>query len=321
MKISREIKTGIIVVGGILLFLMGFSYLKSSSLFDNDKMFYAVYNNVGGLQTGTPVSINGYNVGKVNGIRFKDDSGQLLVTFSVSNEFEFSNQSRAELYDTGIIGGKGIQIIPMFDGAAMAKSGDTLLSSIKPGLTDLVQKNLAPLQHKIEGAVSNADSLLINFNQILDAKTKNDLRESISGLNALVKSFQGSATALNGILVDNKGSLDTSVQNLETMTDNFKLLSDSISKVGLATTLKSLESTMTSLDLMLAKVEKGDGTLGKLMTDEELYTNLANSSKELDLLLQDFRLNPKRYVNVSVFGKKQIEYEVPEDDPAQNNQN
>ncbi|MBO0592789.1 MCE family protein [Cellulophaga sp. E16_2] len=321
MKISREIKTGIIVVGGILLFLMGFSYLKSSSLFDNDKMFYAVYNNVGGLQTGTPVSINGYNVGKVNGIRFKDDSGQLLVTFSVSNEFEFSNQSRAELYDTGIIGGKGIQIIPMFDGAAMAKSGDTLLSSIKPGLTDLVQKNLAPLQHKIEGAVSNADSLLINFNQILDAKTKNDLRESISGLNALVKSFQGSATALNGILVDNKGSLDTSVQNLETMTGNFKLLSDSISKVGLATTLKSLESTMTSLDLMLAKVEKGDGTLGKLMTDEELYTNLANSSKELDLLLQDFRLNPKRYVNVSVFGKKQIEYEVPEDDPAQNNQN
>ncbi|WP_165748579.1 MlaD family protein [Cellulophaga sp. Z1A5H] len=321
MKISREIKTGIIVVGGILLFLMGFSYLKSSSLFDNDKMFYAVYNNVGGLQTGTPVSINGYNVGKVNGIRFKDDSGQLLVTFSVSNEFEFSNQSRAELYDTGIIGGKGIQIIPMFDGAAMAKSGDTLLSSIKPGLTDLVQKNLAPLQHKIEGAVSNADSLLINFNQILDAKTKNDLRESISGLNALVKSFQGSATALNGILVDNKGSLDTSVQNLETMTGNFKLLSDSISKAGLATTLKSLESTMTSLDLMLAKVEKGDGTLGKLMTDEELYTNLANSSKELDLLLQDFRLNPKRYVNVSVFGKKQIEYEVPEDDPAQNNQN
>lgn len=84
MKISREIKTGIIVVGGILLFLMGFSYLKSSSLFDNSKTFYAVYNNVGGLQTGTPVSINGYNVGKVNGIKFKDDSGKLLVTFSVS---------------------------------------------------------------------------------------------------------------------------------------------------------------------------------------------------------------------------------------------
>ena len=316
MKISREIKTGIIVVGGILLFIMGFSYLKSTSLFDNSKVFYVVYDNVGGLQPGTPVSINGYTVGNVNNIKFKDNSGKLLVTFSVSNEFEFSNQSKAELYDTGIIGGKGIQIIPMFDGSPMAKSGDTLISSVKPGLTDLVQKNLAPLQSKIEGAVTNADSLMINVNQILDTKTKRDLRESISGLNVLVKSFQGSANNLNALLADNKGELDTAVQNIANITSNFSKLSDSISQAGLVDTMKNLESTIASLDAMLAKIEKGNGTMGKLMTDDELYTNLSNSTRELDLLLQDFRLNPKRYVNVSVFGKKQIDYEVPENDPA-----
>ncbi len=316
MKISREIKTGIIVVGGILLFIMGFSYLKSTSLFDNSKVFYVVYDNVGGLQPGTPVSINGYTVGNVNNIKFKDNSGKLLVTFSVSNEFEFSNQSKAELYDTGIIGGKGIQIIPMFDGSPMAKSGDTLISSVKPGLTDLVQKNLAPLQSKIEGAVTNADSLMINVNQILDTKTKRDLRESISGLNVLVKSFQGSANNLNALLADNKGELDTAVQNIANITSNFSKLSDSISQAGLVDTMKNLESTLASLDAMLAKIEQGNGTMGKLMTDDELYTNLSNSTRELDLLLQDFRLNPKRYVNVSVFGKKQIDYEVPENDPA-----
>lgn len=316
MKVSREIKTGIIVVGGILLFIMGFSYLKSTSLFDNSKVFYAVYDNVGGLQPGTPVSINGYTVGNVNTIKFKDNSGKLLVTFSVSNEFDFTNQSKAELYDTGIIGGKGIQIIPIFDGSPMAKSGDTLIASVKPGLTDLVQKNLAPLQYKIEGAVSNADSLLINVNEILDAKTKRDLRESISGLNVLVKSFQGSANNLNALLADNKGELDTAVQNIANITSNFSKLSDSISQAGLVDTMKNLESTIASLDAMLAKMEQGNGTLGKLMTDDELYTNLSNSTKELDLLLQDFRLNPKRYVNVSVFGKKQIDYEVPENDPA-----
>ena len=316
MKISREIKTGIIVVGGILLFIMGFSYLKSTSLFDNSKLFYVVYDNVGGLQPGTPVSINGYTVGNVNNIKFKDNSGKLLVTFSVSNEFEFSNQSKAELYDTGIIGGKGIQIIPMFDGSPMAKSGDTLISSVKPGLTDLVQKNLAPLQSKIEGAVTNADSLMINVNQILDTKTKRDLRESISGLNVLVKSFQGSANNLNALLAENKGELDTAVQNIANITSNFSKLSDSISQAGLVDTMKNLESTIASLDAMLAKIEQGNGTMGKLMTDDELYTNLSNSTRELDLLLQDFRLNPKRYVNVSVFGKKQIDYEVPENDPA-----
>ena len=321
MKISREIKTGIIVVGGILLFIMGFSYLKSSPLLDNSKTFFAIYDNVGGLQSGTPVSVNGLSVGKVNGIKFKDNSGKLLVTFSVSNDFEFSENSIAELYDTGIIGGKGIQIIPVFDGALKAKSGDTLTSGTKPGLTDLVQKNLAPLQAKIEGAVTNADSLLINFNQVLDAKTKNELRESISGLNKLVKTFQGSANALNGLLADNKEQLDNSIQNINTITDNFSKLSDSIANAGLTKTIKNLESTIGSLDIMLAKMQKGNGKLSKLMTDDELYKNLTASSRELDLLLQDFRLNPKRYVNVSVFGKKQKEYELPEGDPAQTIQN
>ncbi|MBU2996720.1 MCE family protein [Cellulophaga baltica] len=317
MKISREIKTGIIVIGGILLFIMGFSYLKSTSIFDNSKTFYAVYQNVGGLQSGTPITINGYTVGKVQEIKFKDSSGKLQVSFSVNNEFEFSKNSKAELYDTGIIGGKGIQIIPVFDGAPMAESGQTLQSSLKPGLTELVQQNLTPLQSKIEGAVTNADSLLINVNEVLDAKTKNDLRESITGLNNLVKSFQNSANSLNGILASNKRDLEGSIKNISNITDNFSKLSDSISNAGLPQTMRNLESTLANLNIMLAEIEKGNGTMGKLMKDDELYDNLANSSRELDLLLQDFRLNPKRYVNVSVFGKKQVDYEVPENDPAQ----
>lgn len=321
MKVSREIKTGIIVIGGIFLFILGFSYLKSSPLFDNNKIFYAVYEHVGGLQSGTQVSINGLNVGTVNDITFKDRTGNLLVTFSVDNNFEFSKNSKAELYDTGIIGGKGIQIKPVFDGAPMAKSGDTLMTETKPGLTELVQQNLAPLQIKIEGAVSNADSLLMNFNDILDDKTKNDLRESIGGLNSLVKSFQNSANALNSLLEDNKEQLDSSINNINTITHNFSKLSDSISNAGLTKTMVSLESTINSLDLLLAKIEKGEGSLGKLMSNEELYNNLTNASKEMDLLLQDFRLNPKRYVNVSVFGKKQIDYTLPEDDPAEKNDN
>ncbi|WP_150452638.1 MlaD family protein, partial [Arenibacter lacus] len=162
MKISREVKTGIIVIGGILLFILGFSYLKSTPLFDNSKTFYSVYPNVGGLQAGTQVTINGFSVGKVNDIRFNDEQGNLLVTFTVSNNFSFSKNSVAELYDTGIIGGKGIQIKPVFDGSAIAVSGDTLQSSNRPGLTELVQQRLTPLQLKVEDAISNADSLLMN---------------------------------------------------------------------------------------------------------------------------------------------------------------
>lgn len=321
MKLSREIKTGIIVIAGIVAFIFGLSYLKSSPLFENNKTFYAVYDNVGGLQPGTQVSINGYGVGNVIGINFKDNSGKLLVTFSVSNEFEFSQNSVAELFDTGIIGGKGIQIIPVFDEAPRAQSGDTLQSKIKPGITELVQQKLTPLQLKVEGAVSHADSLLMNVNDILDDPTRRELKQTIVSLNELIRSFKGSADNLNVLLANNKEQLDNSLKNVDNITSNFSKLSDSLASVDLAGTLTNFQTTVDKLNGILSKIEQGEGSLGKLHKDDALYNNLAEASRELDLLLQDFRLNPKRYVNVSVFGKKQKEYTLPEDDPAEQKQN
>ncbi len=318
MKLSRELKTGIIVIGGILLFIMGFSFLKSTPLFDNSKTFYAIYPNVGGLQSGTSVSINGFNVGKVNDIKFLDDKGNLLVTFTVGNDFKFSKNSIVELYDTGIIGGKGLQIKPVFDEAGLAQSGDTLRTETRPGITDLAQQKLTPLVRKFESAISDADSVLVNVNSVLDTKTKKDLKEVIGGLSNLIASLNRSAVSLNSVLDTNRDKLDNSFKNFDVLTTNFAKLSDSLNAAGLGRTLASLESTMVSLDKVTQKIENGDGTLGLLMTDKELYTNLNNATLELDLLLQDLRLNPKRYVNVSVFGKKQKEYTLPEDDPAKN---
>lgn len=320
MKLSRELKTGIIVIGGILLFIMGFSYLKSTPLFDNSKTLYAVYPNVGGLQSGTVVSINGFGVGKVNDIRFIDAKGNLVVTFTVSSDFQFSKNSAVELYDTGIIGGKGLQILPIFDEGRNIQSGDTLSTDTRPGLTELAQQKLTPLFRKFESAVTDADSVLMNVNDVLDTKTKRDLRNAINGLSELMVSLNVSAKSFNTILNDNKSTLDSSLTNFAALTSNFAKLSDSLNNAGLGNTLSSLQSTVASLDQILVKMQKGDGTLGKLMNDKELYTNLTSASKELDLLLQDFRLNPKRYVNVSVFGKKQKEYTVPESDPAQTSQ-
>ncbi len=275
-----------------------------------------MYDNVGGLQPGTQVSINGYNVGNVTSIGFKDSSGKLLVTFSVSNEFDFSQNSIAELFDTGIIGGKGIQIVPVFDGASNAKSGDTLQSKIKPGITELVQQKLTPLQMKVEGAVSNADSLLMNVNQILDDPTKRELKETIVSLNQLVKAFKGSADKINVLLENNQEQLDSSLKNVDKITSNFSKLSDSLASVDLAGTLNNFQETVDKLNGILGKIEQGEGSLGKLHKDDTLYNNLSEASRQLELLLQDFRLNPKRYVNVSVFGKKQKEYTLPENDPA-----
>src|SRR5690606_13946106 len=128
--LSRELKTGIIVVGGIVLFILGFTFLKATNLFSSSRTFYAVYEKVNGLTPGTSVSINGLKVGSIQDIRFIDTQGHLLVSFTIDNDFQFSKNSTAEIYDTGIIAGKGLRVVPIYDQAALSKDGDTLRSSI-----------------------------------------------------------------------------------------------------------------------------------------------------------------------------------------------
>jgi phospholipid/cholesterol/gamma-HCH transport system substrate-binding protein len=319
VKLSREIKTGIIGIGGILLFILGYSYLKSSSLFENNKTLYVVYDHIGGLQPGTAVSINGLTVGKVNSVGFHDTKGNLLVTFSVDDSFKFSKNSIAELYDTGIIGGKGIQILPVLDNALMAKGGDTLVSSIKPGVTELLQQQLSPLQNKVETVITHADSLLVNINTVLDGRTKRNLKESIESLNALIANTKKTSDVLHEIIVLNRASLEVSIKNIDQFSENLVTITDSISKMGLSKTFSDLSEMAASLNIIIAGIEAGDGSLGMLVKDKEMYEYLTRTSRELSLLLQDVRLNPKRYVNVSVFGKKPKDYTLPENDPAQSN--
>jgi len=320
LKLSREIKTGLIVVMGILCVIFGYSFLKSTSFFNDDLTLYAVYDDVGGLQPGTAVSINGKNVGTVNAIKFKDASGSLLVTFSVNRELAFSKNSTVELYDTGLIGGKGLRINPVFDGPEVS-SKDILKTSRKASLSEVADQKLSPILEKFESALTDADSVLLNVNEVLDTKAKKDLRQAISDLSTLMVDLKGAGGTLNRLLKNNENKLDKSLTNFEELTSNFAKLSDSLNNAGLGRTLASLESTVSNLNNLMSKIEQGDGTIGKLIKDEELYNNLNGASRELDLLLQDFRLNPKRYVNVSVFGKKQKEYEVPEEDPAEKTEN
>ncbi len=305
---------------GILCVIFGYSFLKSTSYFSDDFKLLAIYDDVGGLQPGTAVSINGKNVGTVNGIKFADTTGRLIVSFSVNRDLLFSKESTVELYDTGLIGGKGLRINPVFDGKPIA-DGDVLMTSTKASLSEVADQKLSPILEKFESALTDADSVMLNVNAVLDKKAKRDLRESISDLSYLMNDLKSSASSLNRLLQNNEEKLDNALGNFEKLTHNLAQLSDSLNNAGLGRSLASLEATVANLDDMMSRIERGEGTMGKIMKDEELYKNLNNASRELDLLLQDFRLNPKRYVNVSVFGKKQKEYEVPEDDPAKKIEN
>lgn len=311
MKISREVKTAVLVISGIVLFIYLFNYLKGENILDSSRTYYAIYDNVEGLAPSTPVTINGMNVGKVKAIDFKGDgSGKLKVTLMVDSDFQFSKNSKAQLYDLGLIGGKAVAIIPAFDNAENAESGSFLESSVKAGLTELVNQRLTPLQEKIEGVMVQADSLLANVNDVLDDQTKSNLKESISELNATIKSFKTTSVSLNRLIDSNQETLSATLSNFENTSENFSRISDSLVNANLSATIADLQSTVQNFDLMMANINNGQGSIGKLLKDEGLYNNLEGASKQLEQLLQDMKLNPKRYVHFSLFGKKPKRYDA-----------
>lgn len=314
MKITREIKTAILVIASILLFIWGYSFLKGRDLLADYKIFYVQYDNVEGLVNSAPVTINGLTVGKVSGIKFLDNSGKIEVSLQIKSDFPFSKSSIASIYEPGLIGGKQIMITPNYQDKSVAVTGMILKGDIRPGLTSLVAERLTPLQEKVEKMVVSADNLLKNINTILDAKTKESLKSSVANLDATLAEFKVASKSVNEMLVENKGKINSTMTNVDKASANFSKISDSLAKVNIGQTVKNLEKTLAKVDKIMADVQAGKGTLGKLAKDETMYTNLSKSSKELELLLQDLRLNPTRYVNVSLFGKKNKPYVTPVND-------
>ena len=314
MKITKEIKTAILVIAAILLFIWGYSFLKGRDLLTSYRTFYVQYDNVEGLIGSAPVTINGLVVGKVSAIKLIDSTGKLQVELQVKSDFPISKSSTASIYEPGLIGGKQIMITPNLKDTSVAESGAVLLGLVKLGLTSLVGERLTPLQEKVEKMVVSADVLLTNINTILDAKTKENLKSSIANLDATLAEFKGASKSVNEMLAENKGKINNTMTNFDKASANFSKVSDSIAKINIGKTVKKLEQTLANVDKIMNDVQSGKGTMGKLMKDETLYTNFTKTSKELELLLQDLRLNPTRYVNVSLFGKKNKPYKAPVND-------
>ena len=313
MKLTKEIKTAILVIVSIFLFIWGYNFLKGKDLFDSSTRVYVVYDNVAGLVNSAPVTLNGLAIGKVNSINIQPD-GKLLVEMQITTDFPIAKSSVAEIYDSGLVGGRQIAIKPNFQDKDYIKTGDYLKASSKLGLTDALAQQLEPLQYKVQKLLDNADVLFTNVNEILDEKTKQNLKNSIAELNKTLSEFSVASKNINEMIADNKSKINSTMTNFDKTAANFSKMSDSLAKANLGQTVKNLEKTLANVDKIMTNIEQGKGTMGKLMKDDAMYNNFTNTSKELELLLQDVRLNPTRYVNVSVFGKKNKPYVAPVND-------
>lgn len=311
MKLTREIKTAILVIASILLFIWGYSFLKGRDLFTNYKTFYVEYDNVEDLAQSAPVTLNGLAIGKVNKITINENTGKLLVELQLKTDFPVSKSSSASLYSPSLIGGKQIKIIPNLADKELAVDGQTLTPAVELGLTESLGGKIEPIQQKLNVMLENINTLVSGLNNVLDKKGQEDLKKSLAELSQTMEQFHKASGSINSILDTNKAQINGAVTNFNKMSSNFNKISDSLNKADLGKTVRSLNQTLAKVDGIMANLNAGKGSAGKLLNDDALYNNLAKTSKELELLLQDVRLYPTRYVNVSLFGKKNKPYVAP----------
>jgi phospholipid/cholesterol/gamma-HCH transport system substrate-binding protein len=312
LKYTKEIKAAVVVIASLSLLFWGYGYLKGKDIFSHYNTYIVHFDNVEGLTRSAAITINGLAVGKISSIDLsKTHPGKMQVSFQVDSEIPITKSTIASLYEPAFIGGKQIMLLLNPADTQLAPSGSELKSSVKSGLTELVAEKLAPIQQKLDQFLERSTVLLNNVNSVLDDKAKADIKNSIAELNATMQEMHQLSASANNLLNDNAKNLTGAMADIKTTSGNFAKISDSLQKADLGKTIRTLESSLEKVNVLLANLNEGKGTMGKLVKDEALYNNLQKTSKEMELLLQDVRLHPTRYVNVSLFGKKEKPYAAP----------
>ena len=304
MRLSKEIKAAFFVLSTILLFIFGFNYLKGSSILDKQKTIYAVYDEVDGLLVGANVMINGLSIGNVTELDFLPNSTKIIVTLKVKDKLNFSSKSTASIYETGVLGGLAISIEPLFERESIVKTGDTLMSSVRPGLTELINRQIEPLSRQLQSTITSVDSIFTGASNVLNRQTQEEIKESISVLTSAINAIKNSSVIIEETLTSKNTQINNTIDNFEKISSNLSNVSDELNSFGLTSLLSNLEVSVDGISSIVDKLDSDNSTLGKLINGDEVYNNLNSSIESLNILINDIKTNPKKYVHFSVFGRK-----------------
>ncbi len=312
MKFTKEIKAGLIALLAIIGFVFLFQFMKGKSLFTTDNIFFAKFDNVEGLAASNPVSINGLKVGQVDKIipiTEKDGKIHFVVKVMIDDNYEFSKKSTLEIFEPGLMSGKEMRINLAY-GQPMAKDGDTLAGAFQLSMMNNISSQVGPVKDQLQVVLKRVDSLMINAKSITDAENQAAIRSLLLNLNRTVTSLEGTSRSANSLMANNDPRVQKMLDNANLATISAKTAIDKYGKVADEVDVKKLNNTIDKLSLtadklnsVISGIQNGEGSLGKITKDEELYRNLNESSQNLNKLILDLKENPKRYLNFSVFGK------------------
>lgn len=316
MKISNETKIGALTVVAVALLVIGFNLLKGNSLFSRSTTLYAVYDNVSGLATANPVEVNGLKIGSVNSLHVSDgDVNKILVRLTIQPGVQIPQNSVARIVSADLLGSKAI-VIDFGNAGEYLQDDDTIQSAPGSSLTSNLMSDLKPLSGKIQNTLVSLDTVLNDFHASLSNETRNNLQSSIAELNATMKNLSGVSAQLD-TLVKNlngfAGNLKTNNDTINQILGNTRKITSDIAESDLKGTLGHLQGVMVSLQDVLGKIDSSSGSMGMLVNDKSLYQNLDASTRNLNRLMEDLRLNPHRYVHFSLFGRKNKAQPLPAD--------
>ena len=315
MKLTKTSKIGILAVTCLTILIWGINFLKGRDLFRTEKTFYARYQNVGGLEATTLVTLNGLKIGYVRDIYFAEDlSGDLIVKIAIHNNFPLPVGTSAEIASSDLLGSKVVKI-NLAKSEKLLQENDTLATKMAPDIMQQVNEQIAPIKAKAERLIENLDSIVSTASKIFNNESQHNIAESFRQINLTLINLEKISGDLNEVTSGQKKNLTATITNITDVTanlksntvklgnimNNFSTFSDSLVKLDINGTLGHMNNSITNLQSVLSKIDTANGTIGMLVNDPQLYRNLSNSSDNLNRLLVDFRLNPKRYVHFSAF--------------------
>lgn len=312
MKISNETKIGALTVIALAILILGYSFLKGNDIFSRENKFYAVYSHVDGLSVSKPVLVNGFPIGRVSNMTLQPD-GSTVVEFKVDPKYDIPKNTLAKLEGADLLGSKAI-VFSLGDSKEIAENKDTLKADVKGGLAETLQ----PVQKKAEIIIGKMDSILSSVNAILNPRFQKNVDRSFNSIANTLQSLEGTTQKVDDLVGKQSVRINNILANVESISanlkssnayltgtlSNFNKISDDVAKSNIRQTLENANKAVADLQATINKINNGHGSLGLLLNDDKMYNNLNNASANLNNLLIDLKANPKRYVNISVFGGK-----------------
>ena len=311
----KSVKLGIVSILSLFLLYFGMNYLKGVNVMNNENIFYAYYENIEGLTEGNSITIKGFKVGTVIDIDFDSDRDNALkVILNVESDINIPTNTIAKIVSLDLMGTKGISLI-LGNNKEFANSGFELSSSIESSLQDEVNSQILPLKNKTEQLIGSIDSVMTVITSVLNKDARESLTKSLSSLDKTFSTLSETMTIVDQMVKENQINISTSLSSFASVTENIKSSNEDISNIinnfsSISDSLITYDivSTLSNIDQIVGKINKSEGSLGLLINDKELYDNFKSASKELEDLLEDMKLNPKRYVNFSILGSSKKPY-------------